>query len=213
MNNPDQCWLQITSGRGPDECAYFVGKLCQIIRKESQNSNLEVEIIEAIPAQQPDSYLSVLLSVKGEFCHKFANQWQGSIQWICQSPFRPQHKRKNWFIGIDVWSVPQETEELSEKKVKFESMRSSGPGGQNVNKLETAVRVIHSPTGITAVAQEERSQYLNKKLALAKLFALLEAQKNQALQKVDQERWQKHNELERGNPIRIYQGEKFKQVK
>ncbi len=213
MVNYQHCWLQITSGRGPDECAYFVGKLLQLIIDEAKNFKIKSEVIEAIPGNKPETYLSVLVSLKGEACPDFTKQWKGTVQWISKSPFRPHHKRKNWFVGVDVLTPLEEYGKFSEKDVKFQSMRASGPGGQNVNKTETAVRVIHIPTGITVTASEERSQYMNKKLALAKLVSLLESQEQESLKQAESERWSKHNELERGNPIRVYEGEKFKRKK
>ncbi len=100
-----------------------------------------------------------------------------------------------------------------EKDLVFESFHSSGPGGQNVNKLETAVRVKHKPTGITTVAQEERSQYQNKKLALARLVISLKNYEDKNIGKVKQELWNQHNKLERGNPIRSFLEFPFKEVK
>ena len=213
MSNAQECWLQITSGRGPDECAYFVGKLLEIILAEALQANLETQVIDEIAGEQSQTYLSVLISVRGENCLTFVAQWQGTVQWICKSPFRPYHKRKNWFVGVNALTVPEISGRLSEKEVKFNTMRSSGPGGQNVNKTETAVRVTHLPTGITVTASEERSQYLNKKLALAKLAFLLETNEREALAQLDREGWTKHNELERGNSIRIYEGKNFKIMK
>ena len=210
MSNAQECWLQITSGRGPDECAYFVEKLLQIILAEALQANLETQVIETIAGEQAQTYLSVLISLKGENCLIFVRQWQGTVQWICRSPFRPLHKRKNWFVGVNALTVPEISGRYTEKEVKFNTMRSSGPGGQNVNKTETAVRVTHLPTGMTVTASEERLQYLNKKLALAKLAFLLEMKEQEASAQLDREGWTKHNELERGNPIRIYEGETFK---
>ncbi|MEB3188800.1 MAG: peptide chain release factor H [Snowella sp.] len=203
-----QCWLQITSGRGPDECAYFVGKLLPIILDDAKDNHLSCDLIEAIPGNQPDCYLSIIISLKGENYLEFIQCWQGTIQWIEKSPFRSHHKRKNWFIGVSALTVPETSDSLLENELKFQTMRSSGPGGQNVNKTETAVRVIHLPTGISVVAQEERSQYLNKKLALAKLLALLESNKNNMLQQLDYQLWHQHNQLERGNLIRIFKPRK-----
>ena len=86
---------------------------------------------------------------------------------------------------------PEESAALFENEMKFQTMRSTGPGGQNVNKTETAVRVTHLPTGISVVAQEERSQYLNKKLAIAKLLSLLQSNNSDSLEQVDYELWNK----------------------
>ena len=140
----------------------------------------------------------------------FLQQWLGTVQWIAQSPFRPQHKRKNWFVGISRLEPPDETT-FSADELKFETMRASGPGGQHVNKVSTAVRVTHLPSGLTATAQEERSQQQNRKLALTRLLLKLEQRKTEQVRQRQQEQWGRHDALERGNPVRCFFGPDFQE--
>ena len=92
-------------------------------------------------------------------------------------------------------------------------MKASGPGGQHVNKTNTAVRVTHKSTGLIAKAQEERSQYMNKKLALARLLKLIEQKQYDTEKGVQQNRWEMHNDLERGNSVRVFHGANFKAIR
>ncbi len=211
MTNQSVCWLQITSGRGPEECALFVGKLAQVILESARSSDLRTEVVDRQPAEKRDCFLSVLLKLEGDEAEEFAGKWQGTHQWICQSPFRPNHKRKNWFIGVDGLVVPHTRKgSLDPTDVEFTSLRASGPGGQHVNTTDSAVRAIHRPTGLTVLAREERSQHMNKKLALARLAEKLAVEAREKQDSVRKDQWSRHNELERGNPVRIFKGLGFK---
>ena len=201
------CLLQITAGQGPEECALAVNLLAKKIIKEAQNQNLQAELIEAIAGNKPNTFISVLISLQGNNIDNFIKNRSGTIRWICQSPFRPRHKRKNWFVGVDIITpVSSENDDLDEKNVEFTTMRATGPGGQHINKTESAVRATHKATGLTVIAREERSQLMNKKLALAKLALQINEIKQQKIVQNKQGKRIKHYKLERGNPVRTFEG-------
>ena len=205
-----ECWLQVTSGRGPDECCWVAARVVEAICKEASTCGCKVEVIEFVEGGRPGIFKSALLSVSGESGAEFVEGWVGTIQWIGQSEFRPHHKRKNWYVGVEKYKVPDD-KELSSNDFKFETMRSSGPGGQHTNKTESAVRVTHMLTGISAVASGDRSQHMNRKLAVKRLYDKLEEQKQNNNIELQKDRWSDHNSLERGNPVRVFAGVKFKE--
>jgi peptide chain release factor len=157
-------WIQISSGRGPAECQMAVYLFLEKIIKEFNSLNIENEIIGYENGDHPKACKSVLITVKEKGNQNLIPDIEGSVQWICESPIRKGHKRKNWFINVEFYQEKKD-DNFNDNEVKIETMRNSGKGGQNVNKLETAVRITHIPTGITTTAREERSQYLNKRLS------------------------------------------------
>jgi peptide chain release factor len=165
-------WLQITAGRGPEECCWVVFQLTKHLLLEAKQEGLRARLIETVAGDRPKTYRSALIVLEGNEADALIKRYVGTVQWIGTSMFRPTHKRKNWFVGVSILT-PFSEKEWDLKEICTETMRASGAGGQHVNKTETAVRVTHTRTGLTAVSQVERSQYLNKKLALARLQALI----------------------------------------
>jgi peptide chain release factor len=210
-------WLSVSAGVGPEECAHAASLTLEAIQKEVETTCKEIRLrlIDTEPSHEKGNIRSALIALEGEENEvtKFVESWIGSIQWIWRSTYRPHHKRKNWFIQVIPFIAPEKGELFSLSDIRYETARSSGPGGQYVNKTESAVRAIHIPTGKSAVAREDRSQLLNKKLALAKLASLFTEEEASKERESYSNLRHSHWELERGNPIRVYNGETGKLVK
>jgi peptide chain release factor len=203
----EKSYIQITSGRGPVECCRVVVLVMQKLIEHSNQLGLEVELVEHEDGPKDGCMFSATLSVSGDCIEKLRTEWKGSVLWVAQkNPFRPWHRRKNWFVGVHFFK-PLTSESMNERDITYETLRSSGPGGQNVNKVETAVRAIHVPTGITVLASDMRSQNQNKKLAKERLIMKLSAIEEEKQMQQTHNVWMNHNTLERGNPVKMFKGD------
>lgn len=202
-------WVQITAGVGPVECQWTVAQVLAALQTEAATAGVTLDLLDAVPGEAPDTLRSVLLAARGPAASLLPT-WAGSVQWRGRSPFRPQHRRRSFFVGVEVLQPPDtRATKLDPRDLTFEAVRMGGPGGQHANKTETAVRVRHEPTGVIAMAREERSQHQNRRLALARLAVLLAEREAAAQAQADKARWAQHRDLVRGAPVRIYEGPAF----
>jgi len=201
--------MQLSSGiGGPVECEYAVYGIFKALKQEFT----DIEFVTGHASNKnKDCYSSIIFTSEQDISFL-----QGTIQWICESPFRPHHKRKNWFItaGIISEDAVQEHSEQNlqnriEGHIRLEKFHCGGHGGQNVNKVETGIRIIHD-SGIVVTATSQRSQLANKQEALKRLEAVLREQDSERLGTARNSAWRENSHLVRGNPVRIYRGLDFK---
>jgi len=179
---------QISSGQGPAECELAVAKFLTYLQEKH-----DISVVDTSDGYYDRTYRSVRL-----FSEDDLSDYLGSIKWVCSSPYRPEHKRKNWFIDFSACPVEQ-CDQFDPEQVVFETFRSGGKGGQNVNKVETGVRAIYLPTGQAVVCTEERSQYANKQKAIARLRESIKQLNQQKKAEEKNDNWRRHTSLERGN--------------
>jgi peptide chain release factor len=205
-------YLQITAGRGPAECTWVVAQVLKKLLAEAQQKGFETTILDREKGEENGTIDSVLVQITGKETAIFIQSWIGTIQWIGKSTFRKFHQRKNWFIGIFEVEMSQ-ANTLNEKDIQYQAIRSSGAGGQHVNKVSSAIRATHLPTGISVVAMDSRSQLQNKKLATERLKQKLEVNNLELLKSQTQNHWNNQLQVERGNPVRTFEGTDFKKQK
>lgn len=200
--------IHITAGRGPVECMLAVSKMLKWLLKSAQKDGLETEIIDKEPGTERNTFASVSILIKGEEAINFSRKHRGVVLWICSSPFRKNHKRKNWFI--EIYSYEQgENATLSPEDVVFETKRSSGPGGQHVNKTESAVRATHKKSGLNVNIQQSRSQLQNKKIAIEKLYRSFAQNQVRKIKEENQHQWKQSINVKRGSPKYTFTGIDF----
>lgn len=191
--------VQISAALGPAECELAVKYTLQEIQKEAKKQKIQLEVIESNTSVH--GYSSVICHLD-DVHQNWLNSWLGTIQWTFQSPVRPHHKRKNWFVGISQFQTPQQLP--ADDTIVFQACRASGAGGQHVNTTDSAIHATHMSTGISVKVMSERSQHANKRLAkeliALKLQQLIENQ--QADHK--QARHLQHALIERGNPVKAF---------
>ena len=196
--------VTISSGNSVDEVCRALWHFLAWLKKE----DYVFEVLELEYAKCEDGYKSILLESNDENLLSL----QGTHLWKAQSPFRLKHKRKNWYFTLACQSV-EETVEIDESKVIYQTMKSPKKGGQHVNTTCNGVRAVYASLGVEALSYDERSQHRNKQIALRRLKQKVEELQasKQSIEK--NERWRDRKLLERGNAVKVFDGDLFKELK
>ncbi len=197
--------LQLSAGQGPEECCKAVALALIALQSECTKASVSLDVIEQQKSKH--GFKSMLLQLSGYDALRISKNWTGAMLWKCQSPFRPKHKRKNWFFSGHVFEIK---EDKLDTAIRYQTCRASGAGGQHVNTTDSAVRATHIETGISVRVESERSQYANKRLARALIFKKIEEGKLENMSQQEKQRWLQHWQLERGNPKKVFEGSRFK---
>jgi len=203
-------YILFTAGRGPIECGLAVQGIQMRFRKFLESEELNYEIVRRQLGQIHQSIYTIVFRIELEEISR-VDHWFGTIQWISKSPVRKYAKRKNWYIKCCEIHLP-ESKQMNLNDITIQSYKASGPGGQHRNKVETAIRIIHNPTGTIVTASDSKSKVQNKKSAIAKLKKALSKQSHALQQDSNLEEWSSKIEIQRGCPSKVFYGAKFTEV-
>jgi len=209
--------MTIISGAGGDDAEDFSAMLLSMYMKYANKKGWEISFIHE-HKNEHGGYRNITIEISGKNAYGNLKNENGVHRLVRISPFNAKKLRHTSFSLVEVLPKFSKMEErdvvLSPEDLKIEFARSSGPGGQNVNKRETAVRIVHLPTGISAHVSSERSQEQNRELALSILRARIFQKAQEEKKSVEESmKINKNTEIEWGSQIRSYVLHPYKMVK
>lgn len=206
--------LRLNAGAGGTESCDWAAMLCRMYQRFADKKGFTTELLDFLDGDEA-GYKSVTLQINGENAYGYLKSEKGVHRLVRISPFNAAGKRQTSFVSCDVMpDIEEDTGiEINDDEIRIDTYRSSGAGGQHINKTSSAIRITHIPTNIVVTCQNERSQFQNKDKAMqmlkAKLF-LLKKQENQ--EKLSDIRGET-KEIGWGNQIRSYVMQPYTLVK
>jgi len=197
--------LSMHPGAGGTESCDWAGMLLRMYQRWAERKGFSWRVVDLQPGEEA-GIKSATVIVNGDYAYGLLKGERGVHRLVRISPFDAAGRRHTSFCSVDV--VPEVEEdidiEINDSDLKIDTFRASGPGGQHVNKTESAVRITHIPTGIVVQCQEERSQHRNRAIAMrilkARLFDYYRRQREEEMKKM----WGEKGEIGWGNQIRSY---------
>lgn len=206
--------LSINSGAGGTEACDWTAMLFRMYSKWASSRDFKVQQVDFLPGEEA-GLKNVTVIIRGDYAYGYLKGEVGVHRLVRISPFDANKRRHTSFASVDI--IPEVTDEIKidikEADLKIDTFRSSGPGGQHMQKSDSAVRITHIPTSIVVQCQNERSQYKNKAMALkvlrARLYELERKKKEEELAK----QYAAKQKIEWGSQIRSYVLHPYSMVK
>ncbi|WP_343230725.1 peptide chain release factor 2, partial [uncultured Akkermansia sp.] len=208
------CYLTIHAGAGGTEACDWASMLLRMYMRWCERRGFTVTYLESTDGDDA-GIRSVTVKVDGEYAYGYLKNERGIHRLVRISPFDSAGKRHTSFASLD--ATPEVSDsiniEILDKDLKVDTYRSGGKGGQNVNKVETAVRITHIPSGVIVACQNERSQLRNKEEAMNMLRAKLYQIEEDKKQAEADRQYSEKGDIGWGNQIRSYVFQPYQMVK